>query len=223
MIAREIVGCGLDYLVCAIDGITQESYSKYRISGKVEQAIAGLSLIVEERRRQRSKLFIEWQFLVNAFNIHEIEQARKLADELGVFIRFSPTRGMEFDASLQSYWLPDSPDWQDGRKPLGETVDNWPCYFLWRSLVLNSNGKVARCLIYQNVAEYGSLHEKSALDLFNDPTIQRARQLFQKSAVPEGSFPSPCNNCSFYAREHGGPNLDKHQSLGRSSSNEVLR
>jgi len=219
-IAHEIVSSGLDYLVCAIDGITQESYSKYRIGGKVEEAIAGLRLIVEERRRQSSKLFIEWQFLVNAFNVHEIEQARKLADELGVFIRFAPTRGMEFDSGLQSYWLPNSPDWQDRRKAPGETIYNWPCYFLWRSLVLNSNGKVARCLIYQNVAEYGSLHEKSALDLYNHSTVQQARQLFQKSPVPEGPFPSPCNNCSFYAREHGGPNLDKHQSLGRLSSTE---
>lgn len=214
-IAREIVSSGLDYLVCAIDGITQDSYSKYRVGGRVKDALAGLRLIVEERRRQGSNLVIEWQFLVNAFNVGEIDAARKIAEELNVYIRFAPTRGMEFDAQLQSYWLPNTTEWQTGRKEAGENCYDWPCYFLWRSLVLNSNGKVARCLIYQNVAEYGSLHEQSVLSLYNHPTVQRARQLFQKTAVPEGAFPSPCHNCSFYAREHGGPNLDKHLSLRR--------
>lgn len=222
-IAREIVSSGLDYLVCAIDGISQESYSQYRVGGKVEDAIAGLRMIVEERRRQNSKMFVEWQFLVNAFNINEIEPAQKLADELGVFIRFAPIRGMEFSTELQSKWLPDSVDWQDRRKAPGETIYNWPCYFLWRSLVLNSNAKVARCLLYQHVAEYGSFYEQSGLELYNHPTVQQARKLFQKGTVPEGDFPSPCRNCSFYQREHGGKNLNKSQSLGRSDSQVGIR
>ncbi|HEY9301918.1 MAG TPA: radical SAM protein [Phormidium sp.] len=217
-IARDIVSSGLDHLVCAIDGITQDSYSKYRMGGKVEDALAGLRLIVEERRRQNSSLFIEWQFLVNAFNVAEIEQARSLAEQLGVTIRFAPLRGMEYDTQLQAYWLPNTSAWQEGRKAPGETCYNWPCYFLWRSLVLNSNGNIARCLIYQNVSEYGSPHTQSALSLYNHSSVQRARQLFQKRNVPDGDFPSPCNNCSFFAREHGGPNLDKLQSLSSLST-----
>jgi hypothetical protein len=36
---------------------------------------------------------------------------------------------------------------------------------LWRSLVLNANGKMARCLIYQNVAEYADLNGSSVREL----------------------------------------------------------
>lgn len=212
IIARDIVSCGLDYIVCSIDGVTQDSYGQYRVGGKVEDAIAGMRLIAEERRRQTSSLTIEWQFLVNAFNIGEMEQARKLAAELGVFIRFAPMRGMEYDTQLQTYWLPTTQDWQEGRKASGEICYDWPCYYLWRSIILNSNGKVPRCLLYQNVAEYGSVHEQSILSLYNHPTVQRARQLFQSGSVPEGDFPSPCNHCSFYARKHGGSNLNKQDS-----------
>lgn len=212
-IAEELVSSGLDHLVCAIDGVTQESYGKYRVGGNVETALEGLRLLAETCRRQRSSMVIEWQFLVHAHNNHEIETAKALAEEIGVFIRFAPLRGMEYDTALQAYWLPSGNDWQAGRKAPGETCYDWPCYYLWRSIVLNSSGKVPRCLLYQNTSEYGSAHEQSLLSLYNHPTVQRARELFKKGRVSDGNFPSPCNNCSYYAREHGGVNLNKQESI----------
>ena len=76
---RELVACGLDHLVCAIDGITQESYEKYRVGGKIEDALAGLRMVLEEKRKQKSKTYIEWQFLVHGRNAHEVENAREMA------------------------------------------------------------------------------------------------------------------------------------------------
>jgi sulfatase maturation enzyme AslB (radical SAM superfamily) len=148
-VAEAVVANGLDHLVCAIDGITQESYERYRTGGSVEAALDGLRRFLHERRRQRSRMEIEWQFLVHRYNAHEVESARELAEKMGVFIRFAPLRGMEFHPHLQEYWLPENgKTFQDGRLALGETNSPYPCYFLWRSLVLNSNAKVARCLIY---------------------------------------------------------------------------
>lgn len=221
--AEEIVSCGLDYLVCAIDGVSQQSYQQYRTGGKVSDALAGLKMIAAQRLAQRSQTQIEWQFLVHRGNVHEIDTAKKMAAELEIYIRFSPLHGMEFDRSLQAAWLPDSNAWQDGRIQNGDVVHPWPCYFLWRAAVLNSNGKVARCLIYQNVAEYADLNTCSLGEAYNHPSVQRARALFRKAPVPEGDFPQPCGNCSFFQREHGGPNLDKHRSLGfaPASSGEV--
>jgi len=221
-VAGEVVASGLDYLVCAIDGVSQEGYSKYRVGGRVDDALQGLARFAEEKRRQRAGLTIEWQFLVHRYNHHEIGHARRIARDIGVVLRLAPLRGMEFDAGLQAHWLPEADDFQDGRKPVGQTVNPWPCYFLWRSLVLNSNGKAARCLIYQNVAEYASAAGRTVHELYNDPSVQRARELFARGPVAAGPFPAPCNNCGFFARHHGGPNLDKHQSLGRPSPNDVV-
>jgi MoaA/NifB/PqqE/SkfB family radical SAM enzyme len=215
-IAEEVVGSGLDHLVCAIDGLTQETYERYRTGGLVEDAMNGMRRFVQEREKQKSRIEIEWQFLVHKYNAHEMPRAEAIAKDLGVFIRFAPLRGMEFHNHLQDYWLPeDGKTFQDGRLDVGQTNSEYPCYFLWRSLVLNSNGKFARCLIYQNVAEYGSLENSTVREMYNHPSVIRARQLFKKGPIPEGDFPSPCNNCSFYAREHGGPNMDKHESLQR--------
>lgn len=217
-IAAEMPTTGLDYLVCAIDGITQASYSRYRVGGKVNDALAGLRLLVQERDRQKSPMQIEWQFLVHRYNIHEMEQARELADSLGVYLRFSTLHGMEFDPQLQTEWLPENPQWSTGQLTLGETRHNFPCYFLWRALVLNSNGRMARCLIYQNVAEFGDANTHTVRQLYNSPTLQRARALFRKGEGPEGEFPTPCRTCSFFKREQGGENQTKQASLASSDA-----
>jgi MoaA/NifB/PqqE/SkfB family radical SAM enzyme len=214
--AREIVTSGLDHLVCAVDGISQESYAQYRAAGHVDDAVAGMRFIAAARRETRASLEIEWQFLVHKGNAHEVEAAKKLAAELGFFFRPAPLRGMEFDPHLQSAWLRPSKERQTGDTAAGEAVYNWPCYFLWRALTLNSNHKLARCLIYQNVAEFADLNHMSALEAYNSPTMIRARELFSNGAVADGPFPAPCANCSFYHRHHGGANLDKHAALGRA-------
>ncbi len=213
--ADEVVTSGLDHLVCAIDGVSQVSYAQYRAAGHIDDALGGLRYFVEARRKNRVRIEIEWQFLVHQGNAHEVGDAEKLAKELGVFVRFSPLRGMEFDADLQRAWLRPQPRRQTGDTLLGESVYGWPCYFLWRALTLNSNHKLARCLIYQNVAEYADLNKMSAMEAYRSPTMVRARELFSRGRVAQGPFPSPCRNCSFYTREHGGPNLDKHGALGR--------
>ena len=212
-IAQEVVQCGLDHLVCAIDGMSQESYGMYRVGGVLEDALDGLSRIAEARRSSKSRTEVEWQFLVHGHNQHEMADARRLARKLGVFIRFAPLRGMEFNAELRQYWQTDG--LQRDVQP-GNYLHDWPCYFLWRSLVLNSNAKVARCLVYQNVAEFADLNNMSVLEAYNHPTIQRARQLFHRGPVSPGDFPAPCNTCSFYQRHHGGPLQDKPASLGLS-------
>lgn len=123
---------------------------------------------------------------------------------------------MEWDEKLEKLWLNDLPDANRKAAAGIEPRYNWPCYFLWRSLVLNSNGKVARCLLYQNVAQYANLNERSVLDAYNDPSVQRARQLFRRGPVEEGEFPSPCKNCSYYERHHGGEYLGKREAVRAS-------
>jgi MoaA/NifB/PqqE/SkfB family radical SAM enzyme len=99
-IADEVVAGGLDHLVCAIDGISQESYQRYRVSGNVADALEGMRLFAQARRRQGRTMEIEWQFLVHRYNADERQAAAKIAADLGVVIRFAPLRGMEYNAAL---------------------------------------------------------------------------------------------------------------------------
>jgi sulfatase maturation enzyme AslB (radical SAM superfamily) len=197
--AEELVASDLDHLVVAIDGVTQGPYETYRVGGNVQAALDGLRMVVAARsRRPGSRLAIEWQYLTHSRNLHEVEPARQLAAELGIGFRTAPIRGMEWDKALEDQWL--SPG--DERMQPGQYVNDFPCYFLWRSLVLNSNGKVARCLVYQNVAQYADLNKMSVMEAYNHPSVQAARSLFGKAAMTQEA-PSPCNSCGHYERQHG--------------------
>ena len=209
VLTDEIATSGLDYIVCAIDGVTQEAYEAYRVGGKVADALEGLRLLVEAKRRHGSRLTIEWQYLTHSRNLHEVAPARRLAAELGVLFRTAPLCGMEWDRELEEAWLPAGAE----RHAPGKTVNDFPCYFLWRSLVLNSNGKVARCLVCQNASQYIDLHRHSVMEAYNHPSVQQARRLFGADAAPEGDLPSPCDGCGYFARHHGEPTCDRNSRV----------
>jgi MoaA/NifB/PqqE/SkfB family radical SAM enzyme len=204
--AKELVASDLDHLVVAIDGVTQGPYETYRVGGKVQAALDGLRLVVAARSElPGSRMAIEWQYLTHSRNLHEVEPARRMAAELGIGFRTAPIRGMEWDRALEDQWL--SPE--DERLESGQYVNEFPCYFLWRSLVLNSNGKVARCLVYQNVAQYADLNNMSVREAYNHPSVQAARRLFSKEPMAEPA-PSPCNSCGYFERHHG-PRPERRQ------------
>jgi MoaA/NifB/PqqE/SkfB family radical SAM enzyme len=205
--AAELVASGLDYLICAIDGTSPESYEKYRIGGELEAAMNGLRMLVDERRKQRSRITLEWQFLVNRFNMHEMASARKIAADLGVFLRFSPMGVASESSGSADYWVSSDAQWQSEIQTPIRPRRKFHCYWLWRSLAINSNGQLGRCPGYSNIAQLGSLYDNSIMSIYNGPTSQRARELFSKSNVREGDFPWPCTNCSHFDRHRGGPNL----------------
>lgn len=209
--ADDIVNSDLDHLVCAIDGISQASYAAYRVGGQVEDAINGLRWVCEARQRSKRPLEIEWQFLVNRHNVHELDKARALAEELGVFLRFAPMGGMEWDTQLQEEWLPEGPEWGDSRLAPGKVRNPWHCYWLWRGAVINSNGQLARCPGFQNVAQLGDVGEKGVMPLYNSAASQRQRELFSPQRVGKAPFPEPCNSCAFYTRKHGGAYCSSQQ------------
>jgi MoaA/NifB/PqqE/SkfB family radical SAM enzyme len=203
--AEEIVASDLDYLICGIDGVTQASYEAYRVGGDVNDAIGGMRMLAEARKRQRRKVHIEWQFLVNRFNSADIPEVKRLAAELGVSLRMTPISGIEGDADLRKKWQADI-----SKQSLGEQTacNGGDCVYLWRAITLNSNGQLARCNFFSNIAEMGHVGGRSIVEMFNGPSTRRARQLFTRGPVPEGDFPWPCNNCAYFKRHHGG--VDHH-------------
>ena len=79
-----LVLSGLDRMIVSLDGITQESYGKYRRNGNLE--LVRENLLRLQRAKQRlgtatPKLI--WQFLVFRHNEDEIEQARAIYKDWG--------------------------------------------------------------------------------------------------------------------------------------------
>ncbi len=81
---NRLVESHLDHLVVAIDGASEETYSKYRKRGMFTRIINDIRKLIELRDSKGVETpQIDMQFILFKFNEHEAELAGKLADETG--------------------------------------------------------------------------------------------------------------------------------------------
>ena len=80
---EELVDSGLDHLVVAIDGVTPDTYNRYRTQGDLGLALCNLERIVAEKKRVKSHLIITWQMIDFPWNRNEQGTARRMALRYG--------------------------------------------------------------------------------------------------------------------------------------------
>ncbi|MDA3892351.1 MAG: radical SAM protein [Salinivirgaceae bacterium] len=81
--STKIVQSGLHRIIVSIDGATQQVYEKYRVGGDLTLAKNGIKNLIAERKRLKSKTpYIIMQFVVLAYNEHQITEIKALAQTL---------------------------------------------------------------------------------------------------------------------------------------------
>ncbi|MFZ1809511.1 MAG: radical SAM protein, partial [Cyclobacteriaceae bacterium] len=77
-VARKTVESGLDRMIISIDGVDQETYSSYRVGGKLSKVIEGTRNIIKWKRELKSKTpHVIFQFLVVRPNESQIDDVYK--------------------------------------------------------------------------------------------------------------------------------------------------
>lgn len=212
-----ILDCGLEYLIASIDGTTQETYVKYRVRGDLDAVLENLSELLRRRNARRQKTpVVEWQFIVMRHNEHQIPEVESLARKIGVNrLRFIPV-GLPYDApnrkELAEEWFPRSLQGRtesDGHEQQYAQKDKpSPCFYLYRSAVVNPDGGVSPCCIVprQNTdfANLSSLEDFNVLDLYNNEFYQSGRALFRKEKSV-GRVNTTCDGCNIFARPAANP------------------
>jgi radical SAM protein with 4Fe4S-binding SPASM domain len=205
--AESIINSGLEYLIVSLDGITQEVYEKYRVGGNIDLVFKNLTSIIKKKKDLKSKTpFIEWQYLVMKHNLHQIDEAREMAREIGVdLLRFIPV-GLPFDMQnkkeLQEKWYPFVPS-DNREKYIEERFLQKPieggCFYLYGSVTINPEGHVAPCcMVWKDRDNFGNILDTDFMDIWNNDYYQSARSLFfSKSNV---SAQSVCNRCPVFNR-----------------------
>jgi radical SAM protein with 4Fe4S-binding SPASM domain len=208
---REIVDSGLDHLVVSIDGTTQAVYQEYRRGGCLDHVMANLKELVAIKRESGSRTpIIEWQFLMMKHNEHQADEARRIADELGVGnIRFTGA-GLPFDdladAELAEKWLPTDPKYRDAYDPArirerGYLYDQ-RCFYLYRAMTVNPRGEVAPCCaIHHQAWDFGNLLDSNLEELWNNPHYRASRALFSRRPH-ESQLQTACHQCPLFRHEH---------------------
>jgi MoaA/NifB/PqqE/SkfB family radical SAM enzyme len=186
-----LVLSGLDRMIVSLDGITQESYSKYRRNGSLALVRENVMRIQEAKQRLgRATPKIIWQFLVFRHNEHEIEQARALHKEWGAdeFTVYGAEMPMEpyndgFEPStipLYNIYDPEHSFQKDAERQI---TGNRACAWLYGVFVLNPNGRVsACCAVPSEKLDFGGYNKGEFFNVWNNETFRRARRIF--SATP---------------------------------------
>jgi MoaA/NifB/PqqE/SkfB family radical SAM enzyme len=199
--AEELVTSGLDMLNASIDGMTQASYESYRAGGDLATVLANLRAVAETRRKTPSSpLTVRWQFLINKHNETEVDEARRMAADIGVVFR---VKRMNFsvDVTKQSVadlvqadqqWLPETERLNRYKREPKRTF----CRQLWDRTVINMDGSVTPCcqlylpshaFVGQFDAEFGRI--------WNGPQYVAARTMFKTGRIPPEAAGLVCAPC----------------------------
>ena len=217
--AEALVSSGLNSLIISLDGTTQEVYEVYRVGGYLDRVLDNIRLLAETRRKLGSATpFLEWQFIVMRQNEHQIEDARRMAVELGVddivFKQVDFPHG-EDDPALAERWMPvharEFSNDKPFEKPYAEGGDR--CWRLWRSGVVNWDGGYAPCCYLTDAAhDFGSVKTHSIKEIWNNQHYTTARGLFKDGTVP--AVRVGCQDCNVYlesaAARKRGPVIQLH-------------
>jgi radical SAM protein with 4Fe4S-binding SPASM domain len=194
--AEALVQAGLDRIIVSMDGLTEESYSAYRVGGSLDKAKAAIGYLKESRSRHlevsRSPI-IELQCLRLKSNEHEWSEFKRVYKFLGADKLAFKTAQL-YDYANGHPLMPSDPRYSryiqgaDGlyhRKPLRKG-----CWRVKSGAVITTNGDVLPCCYDKAHAyAYGNIMNAPMTELFNSA---KARA-FRKAAFRQ--TPDICREC----------------------------
>jgi hypothetical protein len=213
-------------LTCSIDGATQETYSRYRVNGRLDRVLEHVDRIRELRRLGRSAFpLLDWQFVVMGHNEHEIERARAMA----------LARGMQFLPRL-SWSAEHSPivnrdlvriqtglgaaTREEFRKKQGVSYTRSLCRQLWQAPVINWDGTMLGCCVNYWGDFGGNVFTGGLSAALRHPKMEYARQMLQGKAEPRAGI--PCTDCDQYKEMAGSGGWFSDEELSLLDSEGIL-
>lgn len=189
---RSVIDAGLTYLTGAIDGADQEAYEVYRRGGKFAYAVENLRKFAEIRRQMGVEYpRLCWQFLVFKHNEKQIEEARRIAADIGV------------DNFFVAGGLYEDPSWA----PEGDYSFNYlrmhpnRCTWLWNKAVFHWDGGMASCCMgYAKHDDFDEWKKGSFGEMWNNEKFVAARRIWTEpqSPLPEGHYCNECDKVRLY-------------------------
>lgn len=196
--AERLIASGLDKLIVSIDGITQESYEKYRIGGSLQKAIESTKHLIELRKKMNSATpFVEIQCLLLSSNEDQIKGMKKLTKELGVDkLTFKTAQFYDFE---NGHSLMPSKEKHsrykltpNGKYALKKRIKN-RCWRLWNGAVVNVEGNILPCCFDKdNQYSFGNIHDNSFSECWHSTKANSFREKLLKNRK---QF-EMCRNCT---------------------------
>lgn len=195
--AEKTVLSGLKKMIISIDGTTQETYAKYRLSGQLETVLNGTKNMILAKEKHNSNFpKIIWQFIVFQHNEHQLEDIKKLAEEYKVD-KLSFKTAQIYDYANASEWLPENEEFsryketETGLKIKNKLLNH--CWRLWSSVVFTWDGSVVPCC-FDKDAKYQM--ENIANQKFSEIWRNQNYNGFRQQLTKGRANIDICTNCS---------------------------
>jgi MoaA/NifB/PqqE/SkfB family radical SAM enzyme len=213
-------------LTCSIDGTTNETYSRYRVNGKLDRVLANVDKIRELRRLSGSAFpLLDWQFVVMGHNEHEIESARAMARSRGM--HFLPRLSWSADHSpvvnrdlVRIQTGLGAASRQEFRENKGVEYTRDICYQLWRAPVINWDGKMLGCCVNFWGEFGGNVFSDGLESSMRSPQLEYARQMLAGKAAPRPDI--PCTDCDQYHAMRRAEGWIREEEVQFPASSEIL-
>ncbi|WP_394708805.1 radical SAM/SPASM domain-containing protein [uncultured Desulfobulbus sp.] len=178
-INERLLDSGIDYIMVAIDGGSQETYQKYRRGGDYVKVIANVrDMLGQREQKEGSKPFVEWQYIVFRHNEHEVRGVEQMAYEIGIN-KFTPLPAYVEDEE----WAASDPEY---RTELGNPERLRNCDRPWSHLNVRADGGVASCCYtFFKKDDLGDLSCDSFLEIWNNELFQQARRIIVQARKGE--------------------------------------
>lgn len=214
--ADKLITSGIDSIIFAVDGISQETYEPYRQGGSLESVLQGIRTVVMRKRDLKSKTpLVNLRFIVMKHNEHEIPALKELAKSLGVDaltlktlnpVNLDPYSENPSGIRIHNEFLPE--DYHYRRFRYDSTGQNVirvhrnTCKQLWNNPVIHWNGTVCSCT-YDPKEKYilGDFQQDTFKNIWQGEPYRQLRRQFrlnwnQLPLCRECSYAFKGGNCS---------------------------
>jgi radical SAM protein with 4Fe4S-binding SPASM domain len=212
----KLLASGLDLLTFSVDGISQNTYEKYRKGGNLSSVLDGIRIIVARKKfLGTEKPLINLRFIVMNHNEHEIPQLREFAESLGVDYLSLKTLNPFFEdpyaenrtEKLVNNFLPRESRYhrflsEKNVKNVFRQGQN-PCKALWNSMTINSSGTICSCCCdCKEKYALGNIKDSSVKTIWRSDSYRKMRRQFSTDWKGIGL----CRSCTnaFEGGEYGG-------------------
>ncbi len=189
-------------LSCSINGVTNETYSRYSVGGSLEKVIENIKKINAYKKKYNSKFpILHWQFVIFGDNENEIEAARAQAKRLGMyfFLRlnvsdtYSPLVNKDLVRRYVLGGYVSRREYFEKKKEIKR--QKLICSQLWNSPQINWDGRaLGCCLNYWD--DFGDVFNSSLEEVLNNEKMTYAREMLLGRKPFREDI--PCANCIYY-------------------------
>jgi radical SAM protein with 4Fe4S-binding SPASM domain len=195
-----LVDSGLDSLVVAVDGVSQEIYEKYRQGGRLDRVILNIQNILRVRSAKGlTTPRINMRFVVMRHNEAEVPEAHDLARRMGVdfftlkTVDMHPDEGCELDKT----YAPGKTRYRryDYNKDTFTRKERpFVCMRPWKRITVEASGEVIGCEYdYKNEHSFGNIGPMGTLNAWKSKASEDFRRVFN---LGHNDF-DMCRSCTY--------------------------